>query len=100
MFLDSLGLLQPIIVNFKIIFQNICKLNLQWDEPLTPEVVKDWQETISTLSVIECIEFPFKMFDQGKQIELIELRGLSDARFQKYRACICSASICNPCPDL
>ena len=55
MFFDPLGVLQPIIVNFKIIFQNICKLKLQWDETLTPELLKDLQEAMSTLSVIECI---------------------------------------------
>ena len=60
MIFDLLGDLQPIIVNFKIIFQDICKLKLQWDKPVTPGLLKDWQET-NTLSVIECIEFPRKM---------------------------------------
>ena len=41
MFIDHLGVLQPIILNFKIIFQNICNLKLQWDKPLTPELLKD-----------------------------------------------------------
>ena len=69
-------------------FQNICKLKLQWYEPLPLEILKDWQETVTTLSVIECIEFLRKMIDQGKQIELIELYGFSDASFQAYGACI------------
>ena len=59
MIFDLLGDLQPIIVNFKIIFQDICKLKLQWDKPVTPGLLKDWQET-NTLSVIACIEFPGK----------------------------------------
>ena len=85
---DALGVLQPIIGNFKVIFQNIFKLKLQWDEPLQPEILKDWQETINTSSVIECIECLRKIIDQGKQIELIELHGVSHASFQPYEACI------------
>ena len=65
-------------------FQNICKLKLQWHEPSPPEILKDWQETVTTLSFIEYIEFLRKMIDQGKQIELIELYGFSDASFQAY----------------
>ena len=85
---DALGVLQPIIVNFKVIFQNIFKLKLQWDEPLQPEILKDWQETINTSSVIKCIESLRKIIDRGKQIELIELHGFSHASFQPYEACI------------
>ena len=35
-FYDSLGLIQPLIINMKLFFfQRLCKLKLKWDEELT-----------------------------------------------------------------
>ena len=36
---DSLGMLQPIIIQMKIMFQQICKLNLDWDS-VQPDSLK------------------------------------------------------------
>ena len=41
-FYDPLGILAPFIIKFKMLFQELCKAKLAWDEPLTGELLKDW----------------------------------------------------------
>jgi len=41
---DPLGLLNPIIIQFKIFMQILCQLKVNWDDPLNTEVKEHWQE--------------------------------------------------------
>lgn len=48
-FYDPLGILAPVVVPFKIFFQDICKANFSWDEPLSGELfVKTMLEGLGT----------------------------------------------------
>ena len=38
MFYDPIGVLQPIMINFKILFQQICRTKIQWDEEITGDL--------------------------------------------------------------
>ena len=38
MFYDPVGVLQPIMINFKILFQQICRTKIQWDEEITGDL--------------------------------------------------------------
>jgi len=39
---DPLGLLAPIVIQFKIIFQKLWLLNLDWDDPLPTKLADNW----------------------------------------------------------
>ena len=42
---DPLGLLSPLFTTIKVIFQELCKLKVDWDEPLTDNLKSrylDW----------------------------------------------------------
>ena len=57
---DPLGILSPMFVAFKILFQDICKRDVDWDAPLDGDVLERWQsllpdiQTISSFSIDRC----------------------------------------------
>ena len=37
---DPLGLISPLFITFKALFQDLCKLKTNWDEPLNEELAR------------------------------------------------------------
>ena len=48
---DPLGLISPIIIPMKILFQELCRDNRGWDEPLSEPLAKTWNDWITDLQV-------------------------------------------------
>ena len=46
-FYDPLGILSPVTIQFKILFQQTCKEGLDWDDPLTGDLPDQWNCIIS-----------------------------------------------------
>ena len=63
---DTLWMLQPIIIKMKIMFQQICKLNLGWDSVLTNNLKQTFFCLQSFLKENEQIEVPHYIFDVDK----------------------------------
>ena len=53
MFYDHTGSLQPVIINLKIIFQNICKQKILLDDELPVDIANDWANIINSLNFIK-----------------------------------------------
>ena len=53
MFYDPTGILQPVIINLKIIFQNICKQKILLDDELPVDIANDWANIINSLNFIK-----------------------------------------------
>ena len=87
-FYDPTGILQPIIINLKIIFQNICKQKILWDDELPIDIANDWENIINSKNNIQDIKIPRKIIFQDNVIKSIKLHGFSNASFQGYGACI------------
>ena len=41
-FFDPLGILTPLTVWFKLLFQHHCEAQVEWDEPLTGKLLTEW----------------------------------------------------------
>ena len=82
------GILQPVIINLKIIFQNICKQKILWDDELPIDIANDWENIINSKNNIQDIKIPRKIIFQDNVIKSIKLHGFSNASFQGYGACI------------
>ena len=50
MFYGPSGALQSVIINLKIIFQNICKQKILWDDEVPVDIAKDWENISNSLN--------------------------------------------------
>ena len=69
------------MINFKILFRQICHTKIQWDEEITSDLKQNWDKILNTLESIGKISIPRNVVNQdlNDPIELIELRAFSDA---------------------
>jgi len=61
---DPLGFVSPFIIQLKILFQDLCLSELDWDSPLSGELLFKWKRIISEPSclnevVVPCCNFEF-----------------------------------------
>lgn len=85
---DPLGLIQPVIIEFKLFFQKLYKEKLDWDTQLPDELLKEWQSLVDGLAEFDEISFDryFGIKDRT-DLDSIELHGFSDASDRAYGAC-------------
>ena len=55
---DPTGMLSPVIVMPKIMFQELCKSKVDWSDPLPPELQNDWNKFKQDMSVLKDFEYP------------------------------------------
>ena len=87
---DPLGLISPVTLRFKQMFQELCKSKVDWDEPLNDEFCEEWDQIIeklkeaSHLSIRRC--YCLKLF--GSEVKSTELHSFGDASESSYGACV------------
>ena len=48
-FFDPLGRLQPIVLHFKLLFQKLCKMKLNWDTEIPSDFIKERNDLLKNL---------------------------------------------------
>ena len=48
---DPIGFLQPVVIKLKILFQNICKEQLKWDDTIDKQLLVSWNEIIKAIII-------------------------------------------------
>ena len=87
---DPLGLISPVTLRFKQMFQELCKSKVDWDEPLNDEFCEEWNQIIeklkeaSHLSIRRC--YCPELF--GSEVKSTELHSFGDASESSYGACV------------
>lgn len=82
---DPLGWLSPLTIKLKILFQDVWKVTVEWDEPVPQDISEQWKNIKSEMEVINQYRIP-----RWLQTELrhrIELHGFCDASTKAY-ACV------------
>ena len=51
-------MISPLIVRFKVLFQQLCEAKTEWDEPLSGKALGDWKKLTSDLQRAEPISLP------------------------------------------
>ena len=84
-FYDPLGILAPVVIRFKIFFQELCEAKLEWDEPLPDILTKRWNLLKSGLEEGRFISIP-RCYFEGVQDQFISctLYGFCDASLKAY----------------
>ncbi|XP_055605504.1 uncharacterized protein LOC129753684 [Uranotaenia lowii] len=82
---DPLGLLSPIIINGKLLMQELWESKLDWDQPLPKELEDKWNWFKKQIYEINHISIPRHVPSAGV---LVELHGFSDAAKPGYGAAI------------
>lgn len=83
---DPLGLLAPCVILMKILMQKLWLQKLSWDEPLSPEVSKQWIDMIRGLSALNSTHVPRLVLCDSYQS--VECHVFTDASERAYGACL------------
>ena len=85
---DLIGFVAPLMLQGKAILQELCGLNLDWDEPVPEEAKMKWERWRMELMKLQSIKIPrcYKPSHFGQVIRA-ELHHFSDASVQGYGQC-------------
>ena len=96
-FYDALGFLSPVIVRFKIFFQQLCSSKISWDQPLSTELAQQWKLLISQLLGSAPIAVPRRYTSHASsKIISRSLRGFCDASMQQGICTRGLSCLCHP----
>ena len=86
---DPLGLISPLAVPAKILFQDLCLTKLEWDETIPEDQISRWEEWIQSIRQVKAITTPRSMQKDIKgNIVKTSLHGFGDASGKAYCATI------------
>ena len=86
---DPLGLISPIAVAAKVLFQELCLEKLNWDDPLPTDKVRRWESWLEDLRGSDTISLPrCTLGDIDGETISTTLHGFGDASKHAYCAMI------------
>ena len=76
---DPLGIMSPIMTEAKILFQDICKDSISWDENLNETYKQSWHQWLKELEETSTIEVERCVLGQaGEELKECHLHGFCD----------------------
>ena len=86
---DPIGWIGPIIIRMKMLFQDICRENIEWDVKLEGQFKHKWEEIVKHLLSIKTIEISRCIYRHPKRvIRKCFLHGFGDASTKGYCAVV------------
>ena len=83
---DPMGWIAPVLITAKIFMQKLWKSGLNWDDKLTPYLLKEWSEFREDLNNIKLINIPRWL--SMKRDNPVELHVFADASQMAYAAVV------------
>ena len=88
MFYNPLGLVSPIVLQWKLIHQSLCKEKINWDT-ITPESIRNvWDKFVEALRHSEKIFISRPLFNIYDESHFYEVHGFADASSKGYSSVI------------
>lgn len=83
---DPLGWLSPVTPKFKILFQQVWRSNIKWDDPLPENILQDWLKMKADVTDIHLYKIPrwLGTRDGDTLVPRVVLHGFSDASTKAY----------------
>ena len=86
---DPLGLVSPIIVGAKVLFQELCTMKIGWDDELPEQMQNRWKGLIDDLNAVGTISLPRCLYKKDiGQVKNCYLHGFADASKKAYCALV------------
>ena len=86
---DPLGIMSPVLVSMKLLFQELCSENYDWDGELTEGKRQKWNTLVNELIEVKSIEIDRCLCeDQSNDILEYQLHGFADASNKAYSAVV------------
>ena len=85
---DPLGLISPIAVVMKLIFQELCVEKVEWDEEVSGKRQKEWNGCVESVAVAEEIKVPRCVYGVCEATKTCTLHGFADASIKAHCAVI------------
>ena len=88
-FFDPLGLVCPVVLQAKLLFQELCELMVDWDEVVDGDVAKKWDRFLKDLKYCRSICMPrFVLSYIREKIVSLELHGFCDSSNVAYAVAV------------
>lgn len=87
---DPFGILSPVIILCKIIFQSVCKSKMGWDDPVEMFMHEQWLKLTQDLKLVGEVQLKRHYFHKKSLSELqsVQLHGFADASQRAYGAVV------------
>ena len=87
---DPLGLLSPVIILLKIIFQSICKTRVGWDDPVDSFIHEQWLNLVQDAKKVGVVQLKRHYFHGRSTADLlsVQFHGFADASERAYGAVV------------
>ena len=88
-FYDPLGIISPIILPLKLLFQEVCKLtNVEWDSELDSSIVERFKEIIEDIRATGIIEVKRCYYEDLNNATSVQIHAFGDASKVAYDTAI------------
>ena len=84
---DPLGLVCPVVICGKLIFQEATRLQLSWNSVVPSHLSDRWLSWVSTLSDLDSLRFDRCVLPAGFEDAAVEIHHFGDASSTAYGAC-------------
>ena len=89
---DSLGLISPFVIQLKMLFQTLCIQQVNWDDPLSSELLTKWRNILSQLQCLNSVQVP-RCYFGGDPYTTRQLHGFINASDGAFAAVVYLRSV-------
>lgn len=84
MFFDPLGLISPVVLQFKLLFKRLCCIKSDWDDQVPPDVSSEFKSLLVDLSACHRISIDRHVFHSEGIVKSVEAHGFCDSSGVAY----------------
>ena len=85
---DPIGLITPLTIRAKMLFQELWQRGLQWEDRLDDDIADQWRSSKLKLSQLTCITVPRYFMGNFESSSSIVIHGFGDASTKAYGAAV------------